>query len=137
MEECLFCPIIKGEVPAERVYEDDSVVAFLDIFPRAPGHVVLIPRFHAPTLVTLPATEVPGLFLALQKIAAGTEKALGAPGLTIGINQGRVSGQEVDHLHIHLLPRFEHDGGKAIQSVVDNPPQESLSKIAEKIKANI
>ncbi|MEK7094071.1 MAG: HIT family protein [Patescibacteria group bacterium] len=137
MEQCLFCRIVGGEIPAERVYEDDKAVAFLDIFPRAPGHVVIVPRYHAPLLINLPTSEVPGLFFATQRVAQALDKSLGAPGLTIGINQGRVSGQEVDHLHIHLLPRFENDGGGAIQSVVNNPPRESLSEISQKIKSHI
>lgn len=134
---CLFCRIVSGEIPAERIYEDDHALAFLDIHPRAPGHTMVIPKVHAPNILELPQTEVPGLFLAVQKLAGAVQSGLGAPGLTIGINQGRVSGQEVDHLHVHLLPRFADDGGGAIQSVVNNPSAESLPEISQKIKNHI
>lgn len=134
MSDCLFCRIVSGEVPAEQVYEDEHVVAFLDIHPRAPGHTVVIPREHALNILELPQTEVPGFFLAVQKLAGAVQSGLGAPGLTIGINQGRVSGQEVDHLHVHLIPRFTDDGGGAIQSVVNHPSTESLPEVSQKIK---
>ncbi len=137
MVACLFCRIVSGEIPAERIYEDDHALAFLDIHPRAPGHTMVIPKVHAPNILELPQTEVPGLFLAVQKLAGAVQSGLGAPGLTIGINQGRVSGQEVDHLHVHLLPRFADDGGGAIQSVVNNPSAESLPEISQKIKNHI
>lgn len=135
--DCLFCRIISGEIPSERVYEDEHGVAFLDIHPRAPGHTVVIPRIHASSLSELPEKEVPGLFLAVQKLSRAVPQAFSAPGLTIGINQGKVSGQEVDHLHIHLLPRFENDRGGSIQSVVDNKTDLPLTEVSQKIKDSI
>jgi histidine triad (HIT) family protein len=134
MEQCLFCRIISGEISTEIVYEDSKAVAFLDIHPRAPGHTVVIPRCHALNLVELPFEEGPGLFYAIQKVARGVQEVMVAPGLTIGINQGKVSGQEVDHLHVHILPRFKNDGGGSIQSVVNNPSSESLAEIGKKLK---
>jgi histidine triad (HIT) family protein len=137
MDQCLFCRILKGELPAECVYEDDHAIAFLDIHPRAPGHTVVIPKEHAPTLMDLSVEAVPGLFLAVQKVARAVKAGLAAPGLTIGMNQGKVSGQEVDHLHVHILSRFVDDHGGAIQSIVNNPPVESLSELKEKIQSHL
>ncbi|MEK7187488.1 MAG: HIT domain-containing protein [Patescibacteria group bacterium] len=134
---CLFCRIVIGEIPAELLYEDESAVAFLDIHPRAPGHTVVIPRHHAATIIELPEDKVPGLFQAVRTVARGIEKGLAAPGLTIGINHGKVSGQEIEHLHVHIFPRFSDDGGGAMQSVVNNPPQESEDALREKIKSHI
>ncbi len=123
MDSCLFCRIAAKEIPAEIVYEDDRTVAFLDVHPRAPGHAMVIPKTHAPTLAGLPDAEVGPLFAAVQKVARLLAAKLAPDGITIGMNQGRASGQEVDHLHVHLIPRWHGDGGSSIQSVVDNPPR--------------
>ena len=130
---CLFCKIAAKEIPSQVVYEDDHVLAFLDIMPRAPGHTIVIPKFHAPNLLELPDVEVAPLFAAVKKVAELVSRKLGADGITIGINQGRASGQEVDHLHVHVVPRSHGDGGGAIQSVVHNIPKESVEEIYKKL----
>ena len=126
----------RKKISAKILYEDDRAVAFLDITPRSPGHTVVIPKFHAPTLVLLPDEEVAPLFGAVKKMAAILMSTLHPDGITIGINQGRASGQEVDHLHVHLMPRMHGDGGGAIQSVVHVTSQESLEEIQKKILRN-
>ena len=131
--DCLFCKIIKKEIPAAVLYEDDHVVAFLDIQPRTTGHTMVIPKYHAPRIVDLPDEEVCAVFLAVKRVAKLLTDKLGSDGATIGMNQGRASGQEVDHLHVHLMPRWNHDGGSAIQSVVHNPPRESIEEIKKKL----
>lgn len=134
MAECIFCKIGDHSIPAEVLYEDRNTLAFLDINPHSPGHTMIIPKTHASNIIELTENEIPPLFLAVKKMAEVLIKALDAQGLTIGINQGRVSGQTIDHLHIHILPRFTGDGGGSIHSVVYNPPKESLKEIAQKIK---
>lgn len=134
MENCLFCKIIKKEIPSEVVYEDDRVFAFLDIHPRSPGHTMVIPKVHAEHLLELPDEEIAPLFTAVKRVQEKIEKAIKPTGYTLGINHGKVSGQEVDHLHFHIIPRWLDDGGKSIHSVVDNPPKEELSEIAERIR---
>ena len=115
------------------IYEDELTFAFLDIMPRTPGHAMVIPKAHAPTLLELPSAEVGPLFLAVKKVAELVSRKLAADGITIGVNQGRASGQEVDHLHVHIVPRWHGDGGSAIQSVVHNIPKESVEEIHKKI----
>jgi len=132
--DCLFCKIADKKIPAEVVYEDGRTVAFLDINPRAPAHTVVIPKYHSETIADLPDAEVCPLFLAIKKVADLLVKSLKAEGLTIGINQGRASGQVVDHLHVHLLPRFKSDGGSSVHGVVHNPPEESLQEVARKLR---
>lgn len=133
MDDCLFCKIIAGSIPAQTIYEDDHTLAFLDVRPRSPGHTMVIPKVHAPTLATLPEAEVAPLFLAVKKMAELLNAKLAPDGITIGMNQGRASGQEVDHLHVHLMPRWHGDGGSSIQSVVNNPLKESVEEIRKKI----
>jgi len=131
-DDCVFCRIVKGEIPAEIVYEDGHAVAFLDLSPRAPGHTMVIPRVHAENIIDLPEKETGPLFEAVRRVARRLVETFEPDGLTIGINQGEISG--VPHLHVHIVPRFNGDGGGAIQSVVNNPPKETVSEIAKKIK---
>ena len=131
--DCLFCKLIDKKIPAYVVYEDDHAFAFLDIMPRVTGHTMVVPKEHTPTIVALPDGEVEPLFGAVKKVAELISKNLKSDGITIGINQGRASGQEVDHLHVHLLPRWHGDGGSAIQSVVHSVPTETLENIRKKI----
>lgn len=136
--DCLFCKILDKKIPALVVYKDDHALAFLDVMPRSPGHTLVVPKTHAATIVDLPDSEVPPLFLAVKKVVELLTRALAPDGVTLGVNQGEASGQMVGHVHVHIMPRFRGDGGSAVQSVVHNPPQESLSAIADKIKnANI
>lgn len=136
MNDCLFCKIAAKQIPAKIVYEDAHVLAFLDIMPRAKGHTMVIPKVHAPNLLGLPDAEVGPLFAAVKHVGGMLSRGLKPDGITIGINQGRASGQEVDHLHVHLLPRWHGDGGSAIQSVVNKPSAESLDEIVMHLTEN-
>jgi histidine triad (HIT) family protein len=137
MLTCLFCKIVKGEIPAEIVYQDDQTMAFLDIFPKAPGHTVVIPKKHSENLINLEEVGVGSLFLTVKRITGILATSLKPDGFTIGINHGEVAGQTVPHLHVHIIPRFANDGGGNIHSVVNNPPQASIKEIGQKIKNNI
>ncbi len=132
--DCLFCKIGNKQIGSQIVYEDDETLAFLDIHPRAPGHTVIIPKSHAESVLDLTEDLVGPTFLTVKKVVGILNKALKPSGFTIGINHGRVSGQVVDHLHIHVIPRFAGDGGSGIHSVVNNPPKEKLEEIIKKIK---
>lgn len=135
--DCLFCKIACKEIVANIVYEDKDTLAFLDIHPRSPGHCVIIPKKHAVNILDLDDALVGPTFLTVKAVSAILNVALKTDGFTIGINHGRTSGQEIDHLHIHIIPRFINDGGASMQSIVNNPPKESLSQIANKIKNNV
>ncbi len=135
MTGCLFCKIRDRSVPAMIVYEDDKTLAFLDVMPRSSGHALVVPKLHAATIVDLPESEIQPLFSAVKKVIALLTKAIAPDGVTIGINQGEASGQVVGHLHVHIMPRFNGDGGGSVQSAVHNPPEDSLEAIAAKIKS--
>lgn len=109
-KSCRFCAIIRGEQPAQIVFEDRWSVAFLDRRPLFPGHTLLVPRDHHATLADLPAELVGPLFANAKLLARGIEEALGAEGSFVAINN-RVS-QSVPHLHIHIVPRRKGDGLK-------------------------
>ncbi len=134
MKDCIFCKMIKGDIPAEKVFEDDHVITVMDIHPKAPGHVMVIPKVHASNILELPEEEIKPLFSAVKKVVNMINEALSPKGFTMGLNHGSVSGQEVNHIHFHIIPRFEGDGGSSLNSVVDNPPEEEIAEIAGKIR---
>ncbi len=104
MSECLFCKIAAGEIPAKVVFQDERVMAFEDINPQAPVHVIIIPRKHIPTVLDLTDAdrEIVGyMHTAAKQIA--TDKSLTENGFRLVINCGKSAGQEVFHLHIHML----------------------------------
>jgi histidine triad (HIT) family protein len=105
---CTFCAVVAGDVPAHRVLEDDGFVAFLDIRPLFPGHVLVVPRPHVETLTDLPAAGAGPLFERVRALAGAMELALGAQGNFVAVNN-RVS-QSVPHLHVHVVPRTKGDG---------------------------
>lgn len=131
---CLFCGIIAKEKPAQIIYEDGAVVATLDIFPRAIGHTLVLPKKHVQNILELDDADVGPVFEGVKNVTALLKKALVPHGFTIGINHGTVSGQAVEHLHIHIIPRFEGDGGGSIHGVVDSPPAQSLEEVARMIR---
>lgn len=142
--DCLFCKMANKHIGAHIVYEDDKTFAFLDAHPRSPGHTVIIPKIHAENILDLPDGEAGPLFLTVKKVTAILNKAFlptgddpkgqNPQGFTIGINHGRTAGQVVDHLHIHVIPRFMGDGGSGIHGVVNNLPKQTLEEIITKIK---
>ncbi len=137
MKDCLFCKIAAKEMPAEVIYEDDKTLAFLDVNPSASGHTVVIPTEHYRNIQELPVEFVEAVFTTVKTVASMLEKAMGGGHFTIGFNNGRLSGQEIDHIHIHLIPRCRDDGGDSIQSVVRALPGENLEEMKNKIlKAN-
>ncbi len=105
---CVFCQIIAGDLPAERVLETDDLVAFLDTRPVFKGHVLLVPREHVDTLPDLPAALRDPFLEAAQRIAVAVKDALGAQGSFVAINN--TVSQSVPHLHLHVVPRTKGDG---------------------------
>ncbi len=104
MENCIFCKIIKGEIPSTKVYEDDEILAFKDIQPAAPIHILVIPKKHIPSLVQLEKEDeilVGKIYTVINKIAE--EQGVLNKGYRVIVNCGKDGGQEVGHLHFHLL----------------------------------
>jgi len=108
--QCIFCKIAKGEIPSYKVYEDEKVLAFLDINPIAQGHTLIIPKKHAEKIYELSDEELNAFFAAVAKIAPSIEKAANTNALNYLINQGREAGQIIPHFHMHITPRREKDG---------------------------
>jgi histidine triad (HIT) family protein len=107
---CIFCKIIAGEIPCARVYEDENVLAFLDINPIAKGHTLVVPKGHFPTLLELPESEGEALLKALRLVAGAVKEETGAGGFNCIQNNFTPAGQMVFHSHWHIIPRFDNDG---------------------------
>lgn len=110
MSDCVFCKIMKGEIPADKVYEDNEFLGFLDITPINPGHVLLIPKAHYENLYDLPDEVLIKMAPLIKKLAIAVKKGVSAEGINIGMNNEQPAGQLVNHAHFHIMPRFSSDG---------------------------
>ena len=110
--ECIFCKIVAGDIPSHKVYEDDSVLAFLDIAPVNPGHTLVIPKKHFANLEEVPETELAELIAVVKKVGRAVKRGLNAAGYNVQVNNDPVAGQIIPHLHFHIIPRKDKDGLK-------------------------
>ena len=106
---CLFCKIVRGEIPSAKVLETDDAVAFLDIHPVNRGHVLLVPRAHHAHLIDLPEPLAAHAGALLPRLCRAVQAATGADGFNVIVNNGRAAGQTIDHGHWHIIPRFFDD----------------------------
>ncbi len=107
--DCVFCKIVAGEIPSTRVLETDRAIAFMDVNPIVPGHVLLVPRDHHVQLADLPDELAAHLGSLLPRLIRGVVAATEALGSNVVVNGGRVAGQVVDHCHWHVIPRRSDD----------------------------
>jgi histidine triad (HIT) family protein len=128
MNDCIFCKIVKGEIPADVVYEDDRVIAFLDIKPVNPGHALVIPKSHHPTILETPDNVVSDIFVKAKKLMAAIKEVVNADYVVLS-----VVGVDVPHFHLHLIPRYHEDGMQNFWPTKESKKEES-KKIAAKIR---
>ncbi|MGT2832400.1 HIT family protein [Streptococcus halotolerans] len=137
MENCIFCQIIAGDIPSSKVYEDDKVIAFLDITQTTTGHTLLIPKEHVRNVLDMDNTIAQDVFSRLPKVARAIQKATGAAGMNIINNNEKIAGQTVFHAHIHLVPRFNENDGIDIKYTTHEPDFQVLGKLAEQIAKEV
>lgn len=131
-DQNIFARILRGELPAIKVYEDDQVLAFMDIMPQADGHTLVIPKTPALTLLDLDPQVAAYTIQIVQKIAQAIEKGLDTQGIVLMQLSGASAGQTVPHVHFHLIPTSVHELGRHAAQMGD---QEKIKGFAEKIKA--
>ncbi len=136
MHSCLFCKIANKEVPSTIVYEDDTVLAFLDINPVNIGHTLVIPKAHHENLYALPDDILAKMTLVIKKLSIAVKESVSADGINIAMNNGAAAGQVVEHAHIHIIPRHENDGFKPWHGARGYEEGEKES-ISEKIKLQL
>ena len=134
MENCLFCKIIAGEIPCHKIYEDDEVLAFLDITNDPEGHTLVIPKKHSVNLMDTDSDTFAYTCEIAQEVAQHYVNIGYADGINIYINSGEDSGQEVMHLHIHILPRKKDDGINFART--EKKSDKPLAEVAETLRLN-
>ena len=107
--DCIFCKIVKGDIPCARVYEDADVLAFMDIHPVVKGHTLVIPKTHCDPITQAPPEALARTIAVVQRVARAQYEALRADGVSVSQANGAAAGQEVPHVHFHVIPRFERD----------------------------
>lgn len=135
-EDCIFCSIVAGDIPARTVYETDDVLAFLDANPLARGHTLVIPKTHAQHVGDLDDATARNLFAAVTELTPEVQSTVGADAANVGINDGEAAGQEVPHVHVHIIPRFDGDGGAPLHAVGGERPDltdDELDAVADAI----
>ncbi|CCI85812.1 HIT family protein [Lactobacillus pasteurii DSM 23907 = CRBIP 24.76] len=137
IDDCLFCKIIRGEIPSYKVFENEDVLAFLDISQANPGHTLMVPKKHLENLFDYTSEDAQKYLQYLPEIARAIQKAFPeVDGMNILTNNGKVAGQMVMHSHIHFVPRFEGDGLKIIsRNNADQYDEAKYQAVADKIKA--
>lgn len=129
----IFAKILRGEIPSHRVYEDDAVVAFMDVMPQGIGHTLVVPKAPSRNLLDADPASLGQLTIAVQKLAKAVKAAFAADGVTVMQFNEPASGQTVYHLHVHVIPRFEGVPLKPHTGAMENP--EVLAANAEKVRA--
>ena len=133
--DCVFCRILKGEIPAQKVYDDARCFAILDINPVAWGHVLVLPKEHHETWTDLPPDLLADLAKASQKVAVAVKKAAGSEGFNLLMNNHRCSGQAIFHAHFHVIPRKTNDGIKFNWLTKPYGTPADLDKAADALRA--
>jgi len=134
--DCLFCKIIKGDIPSAKVYEDEYSFAFLDIKPINLGHTLLVPKKHFTNLYEMPDEVLAELAPIIKKLGIAIKNAVSADGINIGMNNDSAAGQLVFHAHIHIMPRFKNDGHEHWSGTPYKNDAE-MNRVAENISSKL
>jgi histidine triad (HIT) family protein len=131
-EDCIFCDIVEGEMPSYKVYEDENVIAFLDVNPVSKGHTLVVPKEHVDDIHE--AEEMDYMWKPMVKVSNAVKEAFGAEGVNIAQNNGEKAGQEVFHLHFHVTPIYE---GDELDITYNREELEEGEEVAEEISQEI
>lgn len=138
MEDCIFCKIVRGEIPCFKVYEDERVLAFEDINPISEGHTLVIPKKHAENLWEIPTEDLAAIHLASKKIIHAIKEALNPDGVAVLQLNGKGANQLVMHYHLHLMPRTAGGPELAVTSwAFREGDMEAVKRTAEAIAAAV
>jgi histidine triad (HIT) family protein len=122
--DCLFCKIVRGEIPGQMVDQDQRTVAFMDINPATRGHALVVPRRHARDLLEIEVEDLEATIVAAQRLARRAHERLGADGVNLLNSCGQAAWQTVDHFHIHVIPRYEGDPLRLPWTPAEGDPEE-------------
>ena len=121
MQDCIFCKIVQGHIPAKVIMQNEKALAFLDAFPLAAGHALVVPKVHYAKLQDMGKEDSAAVFALAHEIVQSVESAAGAGASLIGVHNGKEAGQEVPHVHVHIIPRKPGDGAGPVHSMFRKP----------------
>jgi len=139
-ENCVFCKIASGKIPARVVMQNDRAVVLLDAFPLAPGHTLVIPKSHYAKVQDMGEQDAIAVFEITRKVVGALEAGLQVGASTIAIHNGSDAGQEIPHVHVHIVPRKKGDGAGAIHSMFKSRPKlspQEMDSLRDKIAGNL
>lgn len=136
MDNCIFCKIIKGDIPSATIFENEEFKVILDRFPSNQGHVLIMPKQHCANIFDIDPDKAGRLFSLAVKIAGVMKKSLGFTDMNVLQNNGEIAGQTVHHFHMHLIPRYENDGVQVKWSQLDLT-DEQIESVRKKIADNL
>lgn len=131
MEDCIFCQIVKGDIPAKKIYEDNDYLAFLSVGPASPGHTIVIPKKHTATFAELESQAAVDLIKIVQKLAKEIKIKLQADAFNLGLNNGEIAGQAIPHVHWHIIPRYKND--TLVHWGVDEQAKDKMDEVLAKL----
>jgi histidine triad (HIT) family protein len=136
VSDCVFCRIVKGEIPCAKLFENERVLAFMDVNPVATGHVLVIPKAHSSNVADMSDCEVAAVASALKALAPAVMKATRSEGYNILNNYGAAAGQAVEHVHFHIIPRI-HGDGRGYRWITTSADPAQLARLASEISKAI
>ena len=137
MQNCIFCKIVKDEIPCFKIFEDESILAFLDINPVTKGHCLVIPKTHFENIFDISEDALQKVSVATKHISVKIKNSLQADGIRISQSNGEEAGQVILHFHLHIIPRYKNDGVLMSETTTAHPPKadiEELKKIALRLR---
>ena len=135
-ESCVFCNIVKKQMPASIIYQNQAVMAFLDIRPLTMGHTLVIPKHHYSDILDIPEEELIQVYLVTKKVSLPIKEATHADGISIVQQNGKAAGQDIFHLHVHIVPRFEEQKLPSFHELVE-VERAKLDDMAKRIKEKL
>ncbi|KAK8076125.1 hypothetical protein PG994_003397 [Apiospora phragmitis] len=131
--DCIFCKIIKGDIPSFKLFDSDKTYAFLDIGPLSKGHCLVIPKYHGKSLQDIPDEHLSEILVVVKKLATAT----GSTNYNVLQNNGRIAHQVVDHVHFHMIPKPNEAEGLGIGWPTKQADMDELKKYCEEVKAKM
>ena len=132
--DCIFCKIVSNEIPSIKAYEDDRVLAFMDINPLNEGHLLIVPKAHAATIHEIAEADFLAVMSVTHKLAAAVKKVLNPEGINLLQLNGKAANQVVPHLHVHIVPRWSGDGLTICKWEPFEGDMGKIKDVAEKIR---
>ena len=134
MSDCLFCKIVKSEIPCHKLYENEQVIVFLDIYPVSDGHCLVVPKAHCTDLRDTSESDACAMMAAIKTVAPALLQATGGDGYNLGLNNGESAGQDIFHAHLHIMPRKTGTPRMFEKTTGDH---KELAALAEKVRGLI